>query len=81
VLLVALDHKVDSRVNLPPATFRAVVKELLQKQVLLGPAPLRRAAAARAKRPEVAWLLRQPRHVRESYVREVLDNADTMRPV
>jgi hypothetical protein len=56
-----------------------VVKELLQKRVLLGPAPLRRAAAARAKHPEEAWLLRQPRHVRESYVREVLENADTIR--
>jgi hypothetical protein len=55
------------------------VKELLQKRVLLGPAPIRRAAAARAKRPEEAWLLRQPRHVRESYVREVLENADTIR--
>jgi len=52
-----------------------VVKALLQKHVLLAPAPIRRMAAARAKRPEEAWLLLQPRHVRESYVRNVLENA------
>jgi hypothetical protein len=50
-----------------------VVKALLQKQVLLGPAPLRRAAAARALRPQEAWMLRQPRSVRRSYAAEVLD--------
>jgi hypothetical protein len=50
-----------------------VVKELLQKRVLLGPAALRRAAAARAMRPEEAWMLRQPRAVRRSYAAEVLD--------
>jgi hypothetical protein len=50
-----------------------VVKELLQKRVLLGPAPLRRAAAARALRPEEAWMLRQPRSVRRSYAAQVLD--------
>jgi hypothetical protein len=50
-----------------------VVKALLQKQVLLGPAPLRRAAAARALRPQEAWMLRQPRAVRRSYALEVLD--------
>jgi len=49
-----------------------VVKELLQKRVLLGPAPLRRAAAARALRPQEAWMLRQPRAVRQSYAVEVL---------
>ena len=50
-----------------------MVKELLQKRVLLGPAPLRRAAAARALRPEEAWMLRQSRDVRRSYCAEVLD--------
>ncbi|MGH2838182.1 MAG: hypothetical protein ACRDJY_07525, partial [Thermoleophilaceae bacterium] len=50
-----------------------MVKELLQKRVLLGPAPLRRAAAARTLRPEEAWMLRQPKSVRASYVREVID--------
>jgi hypothetical protein len=49
-----------------------VVKQLLQKRVLLGPAALRRAAAARALRPEEAWMLRQPRSVRLSYAAEVL---------
>jgi hypothetical protein len=50
-----------------------VVKELLQKRVLLGPAPLRRAAAARAVPPEEAWMLRQPRSVRLTYAAQVLD--------
>jgi hypothetical protein len=50
-----------------------VVKELLQKRVLLGPAPLRRAAAARALRPQEAWMLRQPRSVRLTYAAQVLD--------
>jgi len=49
-----------------------VVKALLQKQVLLGPAPLRRAAAARALTAEEAWMLRQPSAVRRSYATEVL---------
>ena len=49
-----------------------MVKALLQKQVLLGPAPIRRAAAARALRAEEAWMLRQPRAVRRSYAAEVL---------
>ena len=50
-----------------------MVKELLQKRVLLGPAPLRRAAAARALRPDEAWMLSQPRAVRQSYAAQVLD--------
>ena len=50
-----------------------MVKELLQKRVLLGPAALRRAAAARAMRPEETWMLRQPRAVRRSYAAQVLD--------
>jgi hypothetical protein len=52
-----------------------VVKALIQKHVLLAPAPIRRAAAARTNRPEVAWLLRQSRYVREAYIREVLERA------
>ena len=39
--------------------------------MLLGPAPIRRAAAARAE-PREAWMLAQPRAVRASYVREVM---------
>jgi hypothetical protein len=50
-----------------------VVKQLLQKRVLLGPAPVRRAAAARAIRSQEAWMLRQPRSVRLSYAAQVLD--------
>lgn len=54
---------------------RSVVKQLLQKQVLLGPAPLRRAAATRVERVEEAWMLRQPREVRRTYAAQVLDAA------
>ena len=50
-----------------------MVKALLQKRILLGPAPLRRAAAARAMRREEAWMLRQSRSVRISYADHVLD--------
>jgi hypothetical protein len=50
-----------------------VVRQLLQKQVLLGPAPLRRAAAARVQTAEEAWMLRQPRLVRRTYAAQVLD--------
>ncbi|HYH59730.1 MAG TPA: hypothetical protein VD790_11000 [Thermoleophilaceae bacterium] len=50
-----------------------MVKQLLQRQVLLGPAALRRAAAARVERPEEAWMLRQPRPVRRTYAAQVLD--------
>ncbi len=50
-----------------------MVKQLLQKQVLLGPAALRKAAAARTERPEEAWMLLQPRDVRRAYCAQVLD--------
>lgn len=50
-----------------------MVKALLQKRILLGPAPLRRAAAARAFRREEAWMLRQSRRVRASYADQVID--------
>ncbi len=40
--------------------------------MLLGPATVRRAAAARAARAEDAWMLLQPRAVRRSYCAEVL---------
>ena len=48
----------------------------IDKAVLLGPAALARAAATRATEPEERWLLRQPRSVRVSYVRKVLDNEE-----
>lgn len=41
--------------------------------MLLGPDALCRAAAGRVDTPEEAWMLRQSRSVRESYVREVVD--------
>ena len=44
------------------------------RAVLLGPDVLARAAAGRVDTPEEAWMLRQSRRVRESYVREVLDH-------
>ncbi len=34
---------------------------------------MRRAATSRAKTPEERWILGQPRAVRETYVRQVLD--------
>jgi hypothetical protein len=46
----------------------------LARQVLLGPAVVRRAAAARATEPVERWMLRQDKPVRQSYVREVLEN-------
>jgi hypothetical protein len=48
----------------------------LSRSVLLGPAFMTRAAARTARTPEEAWMLRQPRSVRESYVREVIDRGD-----
>jgi hypothetical protein len=45
----------------------------LQRSVLLAPAAIARAAASQVKEPEERWMLRQPKEVRASYVREVLD--------
>ena len=44
--------------------------------MLLSPAPVARAAARAARAPEESWLLCQPRSVRASYVREVLDSSE-----
>lgn len=41
--------------------------------VLRGPAFVRRAAASQSRDPVERWMLDQPRHVRDSYVREVID--------
>ena len=41
--------------------------------VLRGPAFVRRAAASQARDPVERWMLTQPRRVRDSYVREVID--------
>ena len=48
----------------------------LARRVLLGPGFVARAAAARATKREEAWMLTQPREVRESYVREVVDRGE-----
>ena len=50
-----------------------MIRKALEKSVLLGPAPVRRAAAARAQLPVEAWMLRQPRDVRRTYCAQVLD--------
>ena len=47
-------------------------RRALEKSVLLGPAPVRMAAAARMP-PQEAWMLRQPREVRRTYCAQVLD--------
>lgn len=48
----------------------------MDKTVLLGPSALASMAARRASEPEARWLLQQPRGVRTSYVRKVLDAED-----
>jgi hypothetical protein len=53
-----------------------VDRRRIEKLVLLGPAALRRYVAARSD-TETAWMLKQPREVRESYVREVLEAPET----
>jgi hypothetical protein len=45
----------------------------LVKRVLLGPAAVRRAAAARASDPTERWMLGQRAQVRRSYVENVLE--------
>jgi hypothetical protein len=45
----------------------------LARLVLRGPGFVRRAAASQAREPVERWMLRQPRSVRDSYVREVID--------
>ena len=48
----------------------------LARRVLLAPSVVARAAARAAGEREEAWMLCQPRKVRESYVREVVDRGD-----
>jgi hypothetical protein len=45
----------------------------LARIVLRGPAFVRKAAASQARDPVERWMLGQPRAVRDSYVREVID--------
>jgi hypothetical protein len=46
---------------------------ILERQILLAPDGVARAAAAAATGVAQQWMLSQPRAVRRSYVREVLD--------
>jgi hypothetical protein len=46
------------------------------RRVLLAPAFVSRTAARAAGAREEAWMLRQPKTVRESYVREVVDRGE-----
>jgi hypothetical protein len=48
----------------------------LARRLLLGPGLVAKAASRAAAEAEEAWMLCQPRSVRESYVREVLDRGD-----
>lgn len=51
--------------------------DALDRAMLLSPAPVARAAARAAGALEESWLLRQPRAVRASYVKDVLDSDET----
>lgn len=51
---------------------RARNTTFIERAVLLAPDRVARAAATRAPTPEERWMLRQPRAVRVSFVREVL---------
>jgi hypothetical protein len=46
------------------------------RRMLLAPNVVSRAAARAAGAREEAWMLKQPRSVRESYVREVVDRSE-----
>jgi hypothetical protein len=48
----------------------------LARRVLLAPNVVARAAARAAAEREQAWILCQPRSVRESYVRQVVDRGE-----
>jgi hypothetical protein len=45
----------------------------VERSALLAPDLIARAAAGATDDPQAKWLLRRPRPVRESYVREVVD--------
>jgi hypothetical protein len=47
-----------------------------ERQVLLAPDAVARAAARMAREPEQRWMLRQPRAVRRSFCEEVLGRPD-----
>jgi hypothetical protein len=45
----------------------------LERSVLLAPGAIAKAAARQTRLPEEAWMLKQPKGVRASYVRDVVD--------
>lgn len=49
------------------------LRATLERAVLLGPAVIRHAVAARSASAEERWMLEQPTEVRQSFAREVLD--------
>jgi hypothetical protein len=55
------------------------VPSAAEKQLLLAPDLIARAAAPMAALPEQQWMLRQPRRVRESFAHEVLGRPDEER--
>ena len=55
------------------ATPKLTAADRLARQVLLGPALVRKAAARQVTDPQEAWMLRQDKPARESYVREVIE--------
>jgi hypothetical protein len=48
----------------------------LTRSVLLAPSLVSRTAARATDAREEAWMLNQPREVRQSFVREVVDRGD-----
>ncbi|MCP9489517.1 MAG: hypothetical protein MSC31_06530 [Solirubrobacteraceae bacterium MAG38_C4-C5] len=48
----------------------------VEKAMILAPDRVARAAASYAARPEEAWMLRQPRAVRRTYWRDVMDHGN-----
>ncbi len=50
-----------------------------ERQILLAPDPIARAAAPMAPEPEQRWMLKQPRDVRRSFAEEVFERPDEER--
>jgi hypothetical protein len=48
----------------------------IDRQILMGPDWVARAAAGAVNDPKARWMLRQPRDVRQSYAREVHGRPD-----
>jgi len=52
------------------------MRSAAERQILLAPEAIARAAAAMAPDPESAWMLRQPRDLRRSFAEEVFGRED-----